>query len=108
MWMILPMGQTAANWREELNVGAATLQQEKRITENGEVETTDAPVFGTTIDAAMVTGIVGSWAWERWMLKLQMEMGKEEEKLLEGVVQVLEEGTRGGSAWRSLTGWARK
>jgi SAM-dependent methyltransferase len=108
MWMVLPMGRTAANWREELNVGATTVQQEKRITENGEVETTDVPMFGTTIDAAMVTGIVGSWAWERWMLKLQMEMGKEEEKLLEGVVQVLEEGAQEGSAWRSLMGWARK
>jgi len=42
------------------------------------------------------------------MLRMQMEMGKEEEELLKGVVQVLEEGAREGSAWRSLTGWARK
>lgn len=107
-WMVLPMGQTAANWKEELNVGAKAGAQEKCIGESGEVEMQDAPVFGSTKDAAMLTGVVGSWAWERWMLRLQVEMGKEEERLLEGVVQVLEEGAKEGSAWRSLTGWARK
>ncbi|KAF3001782.1 hypothetical protein E8E13_001416 [Curvularia kusanoi] len=105
-WVVLPMGQTAANWKEELNVGATTAAPEKRIGESGEVEM--APVCGSTSDVAMLTGLVGSWAWERWMLRLQTEMGKEEERLLEGVVQVLEEGAREGSAWRSLTGWARK
>ncbi len=52
----------------------------------------------------MLTGIVGSWAWERWMLRLQMEMGKEEEKLLDGVVQALEEGAQGCAGWRTLMG----
>ncbi|KAH7087188.1 hypothetical protein FB567DRAFT_61333 [Paraphoma chrysanthemicola] len=107
-WMILPMGKTAANWREELNVGAQTAQPEKTISADGEVDFEDAPVFGTTIDAAMLTGIVGSWAWEKWLLKLQKEMGKDEEKLLEGVVQMLEEGAQTNAAWRTLTGYARK
>jgi SAM-dependent methyltransferase len=107
-WMVLPMGKTAANWREELTVGAQATQQEKTISADGEVEFEDAPVFGTTIDAAMLTGIVGSWAWEKWLLKLQMEMGKDEEKLLEGVVQMLEEGAQSNAAWRTLTGYARK
>jgi hypothetical protein len=102
------MGKTAANWREELNVGAQTAQPEKTISADGEVEFEAAPVFGTTIDAAMLTGIVGSWAWEKWLLKLQMEMGKDEEKLLEGVVQMLEEGAQTNAAWRTLTGYARK
>lgn len=106
-WVVLPCGQTAANWKEELNVGGKAAQ-EKTIGESGEVEVQDAPAFGSTSDAAMMTGIVGSWAWERWMLRLQMEMGKEEERLLEGVVQVLEEGAKQNSAWKSLTGWARK
>jgi hypothetical protein len=35
-------------------------------------------------------------------------MGKEEDKLLEGVIQVLEEGAQEGSGWRTLTGWAKK
>ncbi|KAF2850704.1 hypothetical protein T440DRAFT_82733 [Plenodomus tracheiphilus IPT5] len=107
-WMILPMGKTAANWKENLAVGAEPNNPEKRITDDGSVEFESAPVYGTTVDAAMMTGIVGSWAWERWLLKLQVEMGKEEEKLLEGVVQVLEEGAQGGAGWRTLTGWARK
>lgn len=107
-WVVLPMGKTAANWREELRVGAGALVQERRITEDGEIDVEDVPMTGSTLDAAMLTGIVGSWAWERWLLRLQMEMGKEEEKLLEGVVQVLEEGAQGGAGWRTLTGWARK
>jgi hypothetical protein len=37
-----------------------------------------------------------------------MEMGKDEEKLLEGVVNVLEEGAQGHAGWRTLNGWARK
>lgn len=107
-WMLLPMGKTAANWRDTLAVGAEPKYQERRITEDGEIELEDAPVFGTTMDAAMLTGVVGSWAWERWLLRLQMEMGKDEEKLLEGVVNVLEEGAQGHAGWRTLTGWARK
>jgi SAM-dependent methyltransferase len=107
-WMLLPMGKTAANWRDTLAVGAEPKHQERRITEDGEIELEDAPVFGTTMDAAMLTGVVGSWAWERWLLRLQMEMGKDEEKLLEGVVNVLEEGAQCHAGWRTLTGWARK
>lgn len=108
MWMILPMGRTAANWKDKLCVGAEQKQEERSITADGSVEVADAPVFGTTMDAAMMTGIVGSWYWEKWMLRLQLEMGKEEGKLLEGVVQVLEEGAKEGSGWRYLTGYARK
>ncbi|KAF1999393.1 hypothetical protein P154DRAFT_577106 [Amniculicola lignicola CBS 123094] len=107
MWMVLPMGKTAANWKDVLPVGAEDKQEERSITPDGEVDVNDVPVFGTTVDAAMMTGIVGSWAWERWMLKLQVEMGKQEEQLLEGVVQVLEEGAQEGSGWRYLTGYAR-
>ncbi|KAK1911836.1 hypothetical protein P3342_010920 [Pyrenophora teres f. teres] len=107
-WMLLPMGRTAANWRETLAVGAGPKYQERRIADNGEIELEDAPVFGNTVDAAMMTGIVGSWAWERWMLRLQMEMGKDEEKLLEGVINVFEEGSQSNAGWRTLTGWARK
>jgi SAM-dependent methyltransferase len=107
-WMLLPMGKTAANWRETLAVGAEAVHQERRISDDGEIEVEDAPVCGTTMDAAMLTGVVGSWAWERWLLRLQMEMGKDEERLLEGVVNVLEEGAQGNAGWRTLTGWARK
>ncbi|KAF2636131.1 hypothetical protein P280DRAFT_522381 [Massarina eburnea CBS 473.64] len=102
MWMVLPMGKTAANWKDTLPVGAESKPDERSISPDGSVE---VDVVGTTVDAAMMTGIVGSWLWEKWLLRLQMEMGKEEEKLLEGVVQVLEEGAREGSGWRYLTGF---
>ncbi|KAF2681896.1 hypothetical protein K458DRAFT_420263 [Lentithecium fluviatile CBS 122367] len=108
MWMILPMGKTAANWKDNLCVGAEAKQEERNISPDGQVEVTEAPVFGTTMDAAMMTGIVGSWYWEKWMLRLQLEMGKDEDRLLEGVVQVLEEGAKEGSGWRYLTGYAKK
>lgn len=68
-------------------------------------EAVQGPV-GSTADAASVAGLVGSWAWEHWMLKLQMEMGKEQ--LLQGVGSVLEEGKFSGAGWRCLSGWARK
>ncbi|KAJ4345617.1 uncharacterized protein N0V89_011751 [Didymosphaeria variabile] len=108
MWMVLPMGKTAANWKETLPVLPSKAATERSISPEGEVIETDAPVWGTTVDAAMMTGIVGSWYWEKWMLRLQVEMGKEQERLLEGVVQALEEGAGAGSGWRYLTGFARK
>jgi len=106
IWMMLPMGRTAANWKDTLPVGMD--KQERNITPDGQVYMQEAPIFGTTSDAALLTGLVGSWAWEKWLLKLQIEMGKEEERLLEGVVQVLEEGSKNNSGWRYLTGFARK
>lgn len=68
-------------------------------------EAVQGPV-GSTAEAASVAGLVGSWAWEQWMLKLQMEMRKEQ--LLQGVGAVLEEGKFTGAGWRCLSGWARK
>jgi SAM-dependent methyltransferase len=107
-WMVLPMAKTSANWRDVLAVGAETNTEERVISPGGQVKVQEAPVFGTTGDAALLTGMVGSWAWEKWLLRLQTEMGKEEERLLEGVVQVLEEGSKEKSGWRYLTGYARK
>ncbi len=68
----------------------------------------EAIVKGSTKNAAFITGVVGSWAWERWMLKLQMEIGVAEENLLEGVGGIVEEGRRCGSGWRQMVGYARK
>jgi SAM-dependent methyltransferase len=63
---------------------------------------------GSTADASHISGLVGSWAWERWMLKLHTEMGKDADRLLEGVPAAMEEGARTGASWRYLSGWARK
>lgn len=69
------------------------------------LEAVQGPV-GSTADAANITGLVGGWAWEQWMLKLQIEMGKE--RLLDGIAGVMEEGKSTGAGWRCLNGWARK
>ncbi|KAI9806673.1 MAG: hypothetical protein M1825_006130 [Sarcosagium campestre] len=91
-WLVLPMG--APSSKRDISGIAKT-------SEEGEL-------IGSTVGAANITGLVGSWAWEQWMLKLQMESGKNQDKLLEGVSGVIEEGRNCGAAWRCLTGWARK
>lgn len=63
---------------------------------------------GSTGDASCISGVIGAWAWEKWLLKLQVEMGRDEERLLEGVAAALDEGSETGAAWRYLSGWARK
>jgi SAM-dependent methyltransferase len=63
---------------------------------------------GTTADASHISGLVGSWAWERWMLRLHKEMGRDGDRLLDGVPAALEEGSQTGASWRYLSGWARK
>ena len=56
-----------------------------------------------------VAGMMGTLEWEKWMLKLQMEMGKPEERLLEGVAADVEQARRqGGLGWVGLCGSARK
>jgi len=64
--------------------------------------------LGSTADASHITGLVGSWAWERWMLKLHKEMGRDADQLLAGVPAALEDGSQTGATWRYLSGWARK
>lgn len=99
-WTFLPMGSPVKENFElpETPPPNVSTYQEK-------AEAVQGPV-GSTADVANVSGLVGSWAWEQWMLKLQMEMGKEQ--LLEGVGAVLEEGKTTGAGWRCLSGWARK
>ena len=63
---------------------------------------------GTTADASLISGLVGSWAWERWMLRLHREMGRDSDRLLDGVQAAIEEGSKTGASWRYLSGWARK
>lgn len=96
-WLFLPMGPP----NERTDVERDSWGVERKL----ELE---AMVTGSTDHVAAVTGVVGSWAWEKWMLGLQVECGKEEGGLLGGVHAVLEEGRRCGAGWRSLKGWARK
>ncbi|MCJ1460047.1 hypothetical protein MMC28_010426 [Mycoblastus sanguinarius] len=100
-WTFLPMGTQSKEppmLPETPPPDVSTFGEEK-------LEAVQGPV-GSTADAASMSGLVGSWAWEQWMLKLQLEMGQEH--LLEGVGAVLEEGKFTGAGWRCLSGWARK
>lgn len=100
-WTVLPMGTSSVETRslpETPPPNFSTFEVDK-------LEAVQGPV-GSTADAASMTGLVGSWAWEQWMLRLETEMGKE--NLLEGVGAALEEGKGTGAGWRCLSGWARK
>jgi len=98
-WVFLPMGPPPTM------EGKAASRDSMGVERPLELE---AMVQGSTAGAAAISGVVGGWAWERWMLKLQMEIGVAEENLLEGVGAIVEEGRRCGAGWRCLNGWARK
>ncbi len=106
-WTFLPMGTPTKEQRLLPETPPPNVSTFEDGIENGtrKVEAVQGPV-GSTADAANMAGLVGSWAWEQWMVKLQTEMGKE--RLLEGVAEVLEEGKWTGAGWRCLSGWARK
>ncbi|KAF8429003.1 hypothetical protein EV426DRAFT_527662 [Tirmania nivea] len=65
---------------------------------------------GSTESVAPVTGLVGSWMWERWMLKTSAEAEKDSKwnLSLDTIGSVLDEGRDMKSGWRALMGWARK
>lgn len=96
-WLFLPMGAPV--------VPASANRDSLGVELPSELE---AMVCGSTNAAASITGLLGSWAWEKWMLKLEMESGKEEKALLDGVYRVFEEGRKCGAGWRTLNGWAKK
>ena len=98
-WTFLPMGTLQ---REALPLPETP---PPNVGTHKALEAVQGPV-GSTADAASITGLVGGWAWEQWMLKLQIEMGKE--NLLEGIAGIMEEGKATGAGWRTLDGWARK
>ena len=100
-WTLLPMG-TPSKATPAL---PETPPPNVSTFDNENVEAVQGPV-GSTSDAACMSGLVGSWAWEQWMLRLQGEMGKDQ--LLEGTGAVIEEGKSTGAGWRCLSGWARK
>lgn len=84
---------------------------------------------GSTDAAASVAGVAGTWSWERWILRCEMEKAageahsgfqladtvttdggamREAGKSLEGVHAVVEEGRACGAGLRMLKGYARK
>ncbi|KAF8472526.1 hypothetical protein BDZ91DRAFT_437013 [Kalaharituber pfeilii] len=65
---------------------------------------------GATEIVAPVTGVLGSWVWEKWMLKTSAEAGKNSDwrLQLDTIGSVLEEARDMKSGWRAMVGWARK
>lgn len=102
-WLYLPMGAPSAKTEPLREIPSPVLADQSATP----VEAVRGPL-GSTANAANISGMVSSWAWEQWILKLQTEMGKGEDYLLEGVPAVFEEGRNSGAGWRCLSGWARK
>ncbi|KAK8042270.1 hypothetical protein PG993_006793 [Apiospora rasikravindrae] len=109
-WMCLPMGQ-----KEPVDHSIV------RDSFGCEIKLQlEAQVQGSTENIASLTGLAGSWAWERWLLRCEMEKVVCEGRLLEtseireagqcldGVHAVIEEGRQRGAAWRVLNGYAMK
>lgn len=90
-WMFLPIGSTQGDPQVP---GALSADSEE--------------ITGSTTDIASTTGLFGGWMWEQWMLKIQMEMGRDRGKLLEEMANVFAEGRNCGAGWRCLSGWAMK
>ena len=121
-WTCLPVGSSRASTPPIGNV------RESAASNGGRRLELDALVTGTTDAAAGVSGLAGGWAWERWLLRCEMEKFASEGRLdpvvamvsgaaapqqdsgrcLEDVHTVIEEGRRCGAGFRVLTGFARK
>lgn len=101
-WMYLPMGT------EPRKPQAPRETPDPRV--KSLIEDTEAVQgpLGSTADIAPITGLLGGWIWEQWLLKLQVEMGRGDTRLLEGIGSVFDEGRKNGSGWTCLSGWAMK
>nr|OQO17657.1 hypothetical protein B0A51_15886 [Rachicladosporium sp. CCFEE 5018]OQO23382.1 hypothetical protein B0A51_12805 [Rachicladosporium sp. CCFEE 5018] len=135
-WMVLPVADVSVKWtdagKESANKSTPSStsstgtvvqrtdyfsEPSRDIGPNGSVVDVSStkpsplyapPVTGSTKDVRAVTGLVGARAWEQWILKLSLEMGRGD-ACLEDVSRALEEAGKGGQAgWRCLVGWARK
>lgn len=103
-WMFLPMGAVRAEHQIPRETPVPPDQSDPQPYE---LEAVQGPI-GTTSDIASLTGLLGGWMWEQWLLKFQMEMGRDRERLLEGINAVFDEGCQTGAGWRCLNGWAMK
>ncbi|RAL04643.1 uncharacterized protein BO80DRAFT_205533 [Aspergillus ibericus CBS 121593] len=101
-WMFLPMGTEPVK-SEPLR--ETPDPRVKSLTDD--YEAVHGPV-GSTADIASVTGVLGGWLWEQWLVKLQIEMGLDQQDLLAGIGGVFDEGRKNGAGWTCLSGWAMK
>ncbi|BCR87386.1 uncharacterized protein ACHE_31373S [Aspergillus chevalieri] len=98
-WMFLPMGVEPRKCQPPRETSGLCI-------EGSQLDSSDPA--GSTANVASLTGLFGGWMWEQWLLKLQMEMGRDGDRLLEGAGGVFDEGRKNGAGWTCLTGWAMK
>ncbi|KAJ5475332.1 hypothetical protein N7539_008398 [Penicillium diatomitis] len=101
-WMFLPMGTEPLTPEPPRETPAPRVQSQIE-----DYEAVQGPI-GSTEDIASVTGILGGWMWEQWLVRLRSEMGQDRSKLLDGVGALFDEGRKTGAGWTCLSGWAMK
>jgi hypothetical protein len=101
-WMYLPMGMEPSEPQIPREAPAPRV-----LSQIEEYEAVQGPV-GSTGDIASITGVLGGWMWEQWLVQLRMEMGRDRPKLLEGIGAMFDEGRKNGAGWTCLSGWAMK
>ncbi|KAF3933975.1 hypothetical protein ABW19_dt0208515 [Dactylella cylindrospora] len=115
-WTVLPMAAPAIkpkvapkrtlgkSFEDDLKAAQEEMQAELKAWEELGV------VKGSTKDVAPLTGILGTWRWEEWMVKVDGERENPAWKkgLVNGITSAVDEGREMGSGWRCLVGWTRK
>ncbi|CAD6505666.1 BgTH12-01156 [Blumeria graminis f. sp. triticale] len=62
---------------------------------------------GSTQDIASISGLVGAWAWEKWLLRYKLQTNCVDGNFA-GVQDIIQEGSKCGAGWWCIQGWARK
>ncbi|KAF9869789.1 methyltransferase domain-containing protein [Colletotrichum karsti] len=122
-WMCLPMGARPPSLQQGKPLPSLPVR-DSPTGEEVRTVTMEAMLTGSTDGIANLTGIVGGWSWERWLLRCEMEKVsgelrladtvtdgatmREAGKSVEGVAAIVEEGRSCGAGWRMLSGYARK
>lgn len=95
-WLFLPMGAKVQDKRVQRDSMGMEVKLEL-----------EAMITGSTDAASSVCGLVGGWAWEKWLARCKVQTVGEEGQV-EGVQDIVEEGRACGAGWRTVSGWARK
>ncbi|KAJ6134718.1 hypothetical protein N7523_001040 [Penicillium sp. IBT 18751x] len=101
-WMFLPMGMEPSEPQLLRETPAPRVPSQIE-----EYEAVQGPI-GSTGDIASMTGLLGGWMWEQWVVQFRLEMGRERANLLEGLGALFNEGRKNGAGWTCLSGWAMK
>lgn len=114
-WMVLPVADSAPRWTDTGKKGPVVISTPSTGASSGFPHASPAtpecygpPLTGSTKEVRAITGLVGARAWEQWMLKVNAELGRSEERCLEGVGKALEESGKADAGWKCLVGWAQK